>query len=198
MPPPSPTPKKPPRKRPLSVDDRLRALVRTTEAAARQSEADRDRLSRLEAALSKDRVNNENHRRNTSRVLENSFAASLPRVMAEAHDIVIAPEDVRVRVRKGRKRREYDFIAPNGEVVLVGEVKTRFRLGDVNRLARALLQFRVDYPEYAGLKLYGVVAGGAVDDDALADALDAGFIVLRMEGAEVHPATAKNYTPTPH
>ena len=191
-----PTP--PPKPSPLSLDDRLRALVRTTEAAARQSEADRDRLSRLEAALSKDRLNNENHRRNTSRVLENSFAAALPRVMAEAHNIVISSEDVRVRVRRGRKRREYDFIAPNGEVVLVGEVKTRLRRADVGQLALALLQFRVDYPEYAGLKLYGVVAGGAVDDDALADALDAGFIVLRMEGAEVHPATAKNYTPTPH
>ena len=192
MPPPNPTPKP----SPLSLDDRLRALVRTTEAAARQSEADRDRLSRLEAALSKDRLNNENHRRNTSRVLENSFAAALPRVMAEAHNIVISPEDVRVRVRRGRKRREYDFIAPNGEVVLVGEVKTRLRRADVGQLALALLQFRVDYPEYAGLKLYGVVAGGAVDDDALADALDAGFIVLQMDGAEVHPATGPGYRPT--
>ena len=192
MPPPNPTPKP----SPLSLDDRLRALVRTTEAAARQSEADRDRLSRLEAALSKDRLNNENHRRNTSRVLENSFAASLPRVMAEAHDIAIALEDVQVRVRKGRKRREYDFVAPNGELVLVGEVKTRFRKEDIAQLCVALTYFRVDYPEYADLKVHGVVAGGTVDDDALADALDAGFIVLQMDGAEVHPATGPGYRPT--
>ena len=171
-------------------------LTRQIEKLARKAEADRDRFARLEEQLAKDRRNNENHRRNSSRLLEDAFAASLPRVMKLEHNIVIKPRDVRVRASKGRKRLEYDFIAPNGEVVLVGEVKTRLTLKDVATMVGALKIFREDYPEYAKLKLYGVVAGGMVDDEALKRALEEGFFVLRMDGAEVHPATRKGYKPT--
>ena len=176
------TPARPPE---MTLDERLRSL-------AKSAESDRYRLARLEDVVSKDRRNNENHRRNSSRVLENSFAASLPRVMRE-HKIHIKAEDVKVRARKGRKKREYDFVAPNTRLVLVGEVKTRFTRKDVTQLVGALAQFRRDYPEYAKLKLYGVVAGGVVEEDALADALEEGFFVLQMNGAEVHPATGKEY-----
>ena len=174
---------------------RAKEEARRAEKSAKQSEADRDRFARLEEELAKDRRNNENHRRNSSRALENAFAASLPRVMKSAYGIKIDPRDVKVRVRRGRKRREYDFVAPNSEVVLVGEVKTRFTLEDLDQLIKALFHFRRDYPEYAGLKMHGVVAGGVVEDDALEQALDNGFIVLQMDGAEAHPATEQGYAP---
>ena len=137
----------------------------------------------------------ERKRLNFIRALLNAFAAALPRVMA-VHNIKIHPDDVQVRVRKGRKRLEYDFVAPNGEVVLVGEVKTRLGLKDVVKLVGALRVFRRDYPEYARLKVYGVVAGGTVDNKALKQAQEEGFFVLRMSGGDVHPATGKGYAPT--
>ena len=181
----------------MTLDEQLRSLVRAARddraRALRVEKKNDERLARLEAEAIKDRRNNENHRRNSSRVLENSFAASLPRVM-KAHKIHIKAEDVKVRARKGRKKREYDFVAPNTRLVLVGEVKTRFTRKDVTQLVGALAQFRRDYPEYAKLKLYGVVAGGVVEEDALADALEEGFFVLQMNGAEVHPATGKEYS----
>ena len=181
----------------MTLDEQLRSLVRAARddraRALRVEKKNDERLARLEADSVKDRLNNENHRRNSSRVLENSFAASLPRVM-RAHKIHIKAEDVKVRARKGRKKREYDFVAPNTRLVLVGEVKTRFTRKDVTQLVGALAQFRRDYPEYAKLKLYGVVAGGVVEEDALADALEEGFFVLQMNGAEVHPATGKDYS----
>ena len=189
--------KKSPARRPrLSLDRRLEMLVERAEAGLKAAEADRDRLARLEKEAMKDRRNNENHRRNSSRVLEDAFAASLPRVMKSAHGIVIRPQDVKMRVRKGRKKPEYDFVAPNGKIVLVGEVKTRFTMGDVVKLVGAMTLFRRDFPEFAKLKLYGVAAGGTIDDDALSEALKEGFIVLQMDGAQVHPATGKKYRPT--
>ena len=220
--------KAPPGPRKLTLDERLVRLLKQTEASARRSEADRDRLvrlekvadkerkasvlraekdalradadrdrlARLENAVDKDRRNNENHRRNSSRALEDAFAVSLPRVMRRAFRIRIKPEDVRVRARKGRKRREYDFVAPNSKLVLVGEVKTRFTAEDLNQLRLALFRFRRDFPEYAGLKLHGVVAGGTVEKEALDEALEDGFIVLQMDGAEAHPASGKGFRPT--
>ena len=58
--------------------------------------------------MNKDRRNNEGHRRNLSQALEDEFVASLPRVMKEAHGIVIKPEDILTDEEshsgKGRRR----------------------------------------------------------------------------------------------
>ena len=187
-------PKKKPAVRPrkLSLDERLDRLARQAEADRDRAEADRDRLARLEEKVVVDHKNNEGHRSRLSRALEDAFAASLPRAM-KARGIVIKPEDVRVRVRKRKDgmEQEYDFIAPNGELVLAGEVKTHLTLRDVENLTGRLLGgFRQMFPEYAGLSVHGVVAGGEIDGNASRLACKMGFVILRLEGAEVHPVTA--------
>ena len=180
--------------------DRDRAVEMTKRAEAdrdravemtKQVEADRDRLARLEEKVVVDHKNNQGHRTRLSRALEDAFAASLPRAM-RARGIVIKPEDVRVRVRKRKDgmEQEYDFIAPNGELVLAGEVKTHLTLRDVENLTGRLVRFRLMFPEYAGLPVHGVVAGGEIDGNASRLACDSGFVILRLEGAEVHPVTA--------
>ena len=181
-----------------TVDKEREASVRKVEAdrdraveMTKQVEADRDRLARLEEKVVVDHKNNQGHRTRLSRALEDAFAASLPRAM-RARGIVIKPEDVRVRVRKRKDgmEQEYDFIAPNGELVLAGEVKTHLTLGDVEKLTGRLVRFRLMFPEYAGLPVHGVVAGGEIDENASRLACDSGFVILRLEGAEVHPVTA--------
>ena len=178
-------------------------------AAAPSTLDDRDRLPRLEAAVeklleavNKDRENNEGHRRNLSQALEDEFVASLPRVMKEAHGIVIKPEDIRVREESHSGKGgvgtegEIDFIAPNGELVLAGEVKNRLRWRDVEALAMKLVgeqdcDFRPMFPEYADLKVHGVVAGALIDRKAKERAIMRGFVILRLEGAGGHPATVR-------
>ena len=174
-----------------TVDKEREASVRKVEADRDQALADRDRLARLEEKVVVDHKNNQGHRTRLSRALEDAFAASLPRAM-RARGIVIKPEDVRVRVRKRKDgmEQEYDFIAPNGELVLAGEVKTHLTLGDVEKLTGRLVRFRLMFPEYAGLPVHGVVAGGEIDENASRLACDSGFVILRLEGAEVHPVTA--------
>ena len=220
--------KKPARPRTLSLDRRLELLVERGEKAARQAEADRDRLARLEKkadaerklllerdematrrveadrdrlarlenTVDDDRKKNEGHRRNLSRAMEDAFAASLPRVMKKAHNIVVKPKDIRMRARKNNRSRKFDFIAPNGKLVLAGEVKTRLTCSDVVKFSEALaLDFRKLFPEYEGAPVYGVVAGGVIDEDAAHHAHKRGFFILRLEGAEVHPATDKGFRP---
>ena len=193
------------------ADRRMDAFVRQAEAdrkrmgeADRQVEADREAADRrmdefvrqAEAdrkRMGEDHKKSEGHRRNLSRALEDTFAASLPRAM-RAHRIVIRPRDIRMRVRKGRQSRELDFVAPNGKLVLIGEVKTRLTRSDVAEFSDMLQsEFRELFPEYAGLPVYGVVAGAGIDADAAALARKRGFYILRMEGAELHPDTGEKY-----
>ena len=214
----------------LSLDERLDLLVKRGEAAARQSEADRDRLAGLEAgvaefkagaaefrvgaealldAVNKDREavdryrkENKGHQANQAKALEDEFIASLPRVMKEAHGIVIKPEDIiarkKLRSAKGGvgAKGEIDFIAPNGELVLAGEAKTHLTLDKVESFAMKLVgeqdcDFRQMFPEYADLPVHGVVAGALIDPDAALRARKRGFVILRLDGAEVHPATVR-------
>ena len=175
----------------------MREHIRKTDAAreaadrrmdefVRQAEADRKRMG-------EDHKKSEGHRRNLSRALEDTFAASLPRAM-RAHRIVIRPKDIRMRVRKSRQSRELDFVAPNGKLVLIGEVKTRLTRSDVAEFSDLLQsEFRELFPEYARLPVYGVVAGAGIDADAAALARKRGFYILRMEGAELHPDTGEKY-----
>ena len=168
------------------ADAAREAADRRMDAFVRQAEADRKRMG-------EDHKKSEGHRRNLSRALEDTFAASLPRAM-RAHRIVIRPRDIRMRVRKGRQSRELDFVAPNGKLVLIGEVKTRLTRSDVAEFSDMLQsEFRELFPEYAGLPVYGVVAGAGIDADAAALARKRGFYILRMEGAELHPDTGEKY-----
>ena len=168
------------------MEELNRRADRRMDAFVRQAEADRKRMG-------EDHKKSEGHRRNLSRALEDTFAASLPRAM-RAHRIVIRPKEIRMRVRKGRQSRELDFVAPNGKLVLIGEVKTRLTRSDVAEFSDMLQsEFRELFPEYAGLPVYGVVAGAGIDADAAALARKRGFYILRMEGAELHPDTGEKY-----
>ena len=169
----------------------VKELTRIIERFVAAVEADRDRLAQLE----KESKESQGHRRNLSRALEDAFAASLPRAM-KARNINIRREDIHMRVQKSNHTREFDFVAPNGEVTLVGEVKTHLKRKDVSDLGYALThEFRGLFPEYAGLPIYGVVCGGLIDDAAARLAREQGFIILQMEGADLHPATGKEYSP---
>ena len=104
---------------------------------------------------------------------------------------------MRAPARKDDNSREYDFIAPNGELALAGALKARLTRDDVALFSDSLLSndFREMFPEYAHLPVYGVVAGLVIDEDAAVLARKRGFIIMRMEGGEIHPTTGGDYQP---
>ena len=191
-----PQPPDPAHPRRLSVDKRLDLLltgVAEFNAGAAKFKAG---AAELLKAVETDRKNNEGHRDNLARALEDEFVASLPRVMQEAHDIVIKPEDIIVRKKlrapKGGAKGEIDFIAPNGKLVLVGEVGTHLTKEKVDAFFGTLdLDFRGWFPKYADRPIYGVVAGALIDPPAAVHARKRGFIILRLDGAGAHPATVR-------
>ena len=179
------------------ADQQMREYNRA--ADQRMREYNRAADQRVDEALKKMgeiHQHNEGYRTNAARALEDFFAASLPRVMKEARGIEIKPESILMRAQKSNHTREFDFIAPNGELVLAGEVKTRLTGKDVKNFRRALeSDFRALFPEYADLPVYGVVAGAGIDRDAAQLARRYGFYILRMEGSALHPDTGKTYRP---
>ena len=182
------------------VDEILKRMEENSRAAdQRMREYNRAADQRVDEALKKMgeiHQHNEGYRTNAARALEDFFAASLPRVMKEARGIEIKPESILMRAQKSNHTREFDFIAPNGELVLAGEVKTRLTGKDVKNFRRALeSDFRALFPEYADLPVYGVVAGAGIDRDAAQLARRYGFYILRMEGSALHPDTGKTYRP---
>ena len=178
-----------------AADRRLNEHIR--ESKAERESADR-RVDKVLKRMGEDHEKNEGYRRNAARALEDAFAASLPKAARESLNIKINPRDIRVRARGDgdNQSREFDFIAPNGDLVLTGEVKARLTRKDVGDFCDALREdFRESFPEYAAFPVYGIVAGGAIDPDAAALARKRGLYIMRMEGAALHPETAKNYRP---
>ena len=145
--------------------------------------------------MSEGRKNNGDRVDDLSLAMEFLFAGALPGAVKPL-GIVVRQEDMRMGVRRGDSAREYGFIAPGRELALVGEVQIRLTRKDVEAFGDSLdHDFRRLFPEYAHLPVCGVVAGRAIDEDAFHLALDRGFIVLRMEGGEIYPATGKGYRP---
>ena len=113
------------------------------------------------------------------RTAEAMFRKGLPEALAEIGIKISHVEPRRLR----RQDREYDFVARNGRVNFVGEVKVRFRARDLAQLRSLLAKFREDYPEKAGGRaLHGIVCGLVVDDDAASIARKEGLLVVEAKG----------------
>ena len=169
----------------------IQEIIRKSEVERKAHERE---MREMQKSMNESNKENNGYRRNLSRALEDTFAAALPRVMKAVHQIVIQPEDIRMRVRKSNHTCEFDFVAHNGKLVLVGEVKTRLTRVDVGYFCDLLSrEFRKLFPEFKDLPVYGVVAGLGIDKDAADAAFERGFYILRMEGSDLHPNTKEGY-----
>ena len=107
--------------------------------------------------------------------VEALFRKSLPAALEGAGMPV---DHVEPRALK-RDGREYDFVARNGKMNFVGEIKSRFRVEDLVQLRGLLASFAEDYPDKAGDRpIYGVVCGTVVDEDAANIARKDGLLVV--------------------
>ena len=68
-----------------------------------------------------------------------------------------------VKGRRHGEHYEYDILAANGEEVVVVEVKTTLRAGDVTHFLEKLDKFTGWVPEFKGRKVLGAVAYLKVD-----------------------------------
>ena len=161
------------RKERLKNDAELAELRRQTEDAKKQREEAQKQTEKAIRSLAR---HVDGYIDNESMIQEEEFAEALREEM-QIGDIVLT--EVMTRLQSGR---EYDLLAINGEAVVVGEVKHRLNVRDVKRfVTKALPDFVNHFPKYAGLKVYGMVAGDIINKDADAEAKKSGLFVLRLK-----------------
>ena len=171
------------------------------DAEFRKEQAERDAkqaahvnawMERLGESDEKTRKRVEDAEKARGRVAEALFRKALPGLLAKEGMPVdhVVPRALKV------DDREYDFIARNGKMNFVGEIKVRFRVKDLLQLRGLLASFREDCPELAGDRpIYGVVCGMVVDEDAANIARRGGFLVVdgRTEAKLHMPPQIRNH-----
>ena len=177
------------------AEHRAEQAKRDAEHRAEQAKRDAERdawMKRLGESDEKTRKRIEAAEKARGRAAEAQFRKVLPGLLAGEG---MSVDYVEPRALK-KEDREYDFIARNGRMNFVGEIKVRFRAKDLAQLTRLLVKFREDYPDKAGDRpIYGVVCGMTVDEDAANIARKEGLLVVdgRTEANLRMPARIRDY-----
>ena len=115
------------------------------------------------------------------RAAEEWFRAALPDALAKIGHPVdsVAPR----RLKRGPLgHHKYDFIAANNDSVFVGATEFYFQTEDLPRAVVLADSFRKDFPRKAnGRKIFGIVCGLVVEDDAANLARKRGLLVAQAE-----------------
>ena len=113
--------------------------------------------------------------------LENEFSDALEEKM-QVGEIVL--DEVRQRMNH---RHKFDLVGINSDAIVVGKVKCELLPEDVRHFAENHLPYFAE--EFSttveGRKIYGMVCGGTIVDDAVTEAVKLGLFVLRLKNKEL-------------
>ena len=100
-----------------------------------------------------------------------------------------------VKGRRNGEHFEYDILAANGEEVVVVEVKTTLRAGDVTHFLEKLDKFTGWVPEFKGRKVLGAVAYLKVDHSVEVYAERQGLYIIRATGSSASIINKADFQP---
>ena len=100
-----------------------------------------------------------------------------------------------VKGRRNGEHFEYDILAANGEEVVVVEVKTTLRAGDVTHFLEKLDKFTGWVPEFKGRKVLGAVAYLKVDHSVEVYAERQGLYIIRATGSSASIINQADFQP---
>ena len=102
----------------------------------------------------------------------------------------------RVKAHKNGDRLEIDILAVNGDYAVLIEVKSTLGVDDVNEHLERLNKFKLFFPEYAGRRVLGAVAGIVIDENADKYAYRKGLFVIGQKGDTVRILNDERFEPT--
>ncbi len=109
--------------------------------------------------------------------------------------IAVENTSTRVKKRSQEDNYEYDIIAVNGEEVVVVEVKTTLRVGDVKKFVIDLDKFTTRMPYHKDKTIYGAVAWLRSDAEADVYAERQGLFIIRATGSSASIVNQENFQP---
>ena len=88
----------------------------------------------------------------------------------------------RIKAHRNGRTMELDLLLENSDEVVVVEVKSVLKVGDVQDFVEKLGQFLAYFPRYRGYRVYGAVAGLRIEEEADKYAYRQGLFVLTATG----------------
>jgi len=113
----------------------------------------------------------------------NSFKKGEKNFLGEKFDKFM--DHVKPVPKKDGFEDEYDMMLINGKSVGIIEAKFKLRRSDIPQILRKVETFRVNFPEYAHLKIYLGVAALTFDPVAKKDCMKRGIAVIKQVGDTV-------------
>ncbi len=115
--------------------------------------------------------------------------------LLQARGIEVQTTYPRVSGRRNGEHYEYDILAANGEEVVVVEVKTTLRAGDVTHFLEKLDKFTGWVSGFKGRKILGAVAYLKVDHSVEVYAERQGLYVIRATGSSASIINQADFRP---
>ena len=187
----------------------LRAVSEEQQKASRETEEIKKQIKETDRRMDK-RMKETDHRlKDTDRRLKKldelftSQWGKLVESLVEG-DLIVLLQEQGIKVQtthptvKGRRNGEhfeYDILAANGEEVVVVEVKTTLRAGDVTHFLEKLDKFTGWVPEFKGRKVLGAVAYLKVDHSVEVYAERQGLYVIRATGSSASIINQADFQP---
>ncbi len=109
--------------------------------------------------------------------------------------IAVENTSTRVKKRSREDNYEYDIIVVNGEEVVVVEVKTTLRVGDVKKFVVDLGKVTTRMPYHKDKTIYGAVAWLRSDAEADIYAERQGLFIIRATGSSASIVNQENFQP---
>ena len=110
-------------------------------------------------------------------------------------NIPVTHTQTRLQGRHNGEHVEFDILAENGEEVVVVEVKTTLRPGDVTHFLKQLGKFTIYRPLYKARKIYGAVAFLKADKSVQVHAERQGLFVIRATGSSASIVNNTEFMP---
>ena len=115
--------------------------------------------------------------------------------LLQKRDISVTYTHTRMQGRYHGEHYEFDILAEDGDEVVVVEVKTTLRPGDVAQFLEQLGRFTTYRPLYRDKKIYGAVAYLKADKSVQVHAERQGLFVIRATGSSASIVNDREFVP---
>ena len=153
------------------LDQRFRETAAEIKATAAEIQATNANLRRLEGLFGSQ----------WGRLLE-ALVQPAALKLFQARGIQVQYTFPRAKSQQNGSTMEIDLLLEDGNLVIVIEVKSVLRVGDVQEFLDDLAAFPRYFPRYQGYQIFGAVAALSLDENADRYAYKQGLFVLSMSG----------------